>query len=334
MNRQESLYNMYHGPFQNLTSTEKVELAWSGKVCWNHSQIAARAAFLSTETRRQLDGIRLSAGALANYGALSDPHSSVWNAFKLAMTHHSTAMEGNKLTLEQVKTCLDVFGDGIGKGIGISEPDSVDPELLMDLDRNDVVEVVNHAACMEYVRDNIFHGSIISAENIQQMYRVLMPRAGSELFTMASTSFSSSHGLYRRHPIKVRGSPTVRPYPQEVPALMHKILDVYHNKHMQEQDPVVAAILLMMNFLWVHPFHDGNGRVSRLILQTLLYQHGMFGCVLPVHEKQLFFSYMTPYFEQNEIDGLVSYIVSRIGVFHTDLAVYEQTKQIPTFHSF
>ena len=134
---------------------------------------------------------------------------------------------------------------------------------------------------MKFIKRNLFHKDITVAA-IQEFFHILMPDEEWSPIGMGVPNLSSMHGLFRRVPIKVRGSPTVRPYPHEVPALMHKIIDMYPNKHLQETHPIVATVLFMMNFLYVHPFHDSNGRVSRLLLQTMLYNHKFFGCVLPV----------------------------------------------------
>jgi Fic family protein len=38
--------------------------------------------------------------------------------------------------------------------------------------------------------------------------------------------------------------------------------------------PLVAIAALVLDFLCIHPFRDGNGRVSRLLTLLALYQHG------------------------------------------------------------
>jgi hypothetical protein len=45
-----------------------------------------------------------------------DEHSPVWKAFRVALAHHSTSIEGNKLTKPQVATVIDDFGEGVAKG--------------------------------------------------------------------------------------------------------------------------------------------------------------------------------------------------------------------------
>lgn len=59
------------------------------------------------------------------------------------------------------------------------------------------------------------------------------------------------------------------------PAAMDELCLVY--RHAIDQDhlpPLVAIAALILDFLCIHPFRDGNGRVSRLLTLMALYQHG------------------------------------------------------------
>ena len=326
--RKTTLHRIYYPAFKNLNPDEQSALALSGDVWWKYSNIENRDALLSMQTISSLKAIDASASALVGHNPFADANSPVWVAFRLAMTHHSTAIEGNKLNIGNTEKMLDEFGDGISRCIGITESSTIDPLLLQGLDVHDVVEVVNHAAAMEFTKKYLF-GQLITVSAIQELFNVLNPP--SSINFTGRGRFSPLHGNFRQIPIKVRGSPTVRPYAHEIPALIHKILDLYHNKHLHDFHPVVAEIFLMMNFLYVHPFHDGNGRISRLLLQTSLYNHGFLGFILPVKEKQLFLSHFTPYFENNSVNGMVAYFVHRIAFFHENMKAYELDGVVPDF---
>jgi Fic family protein len=59
------------------------------------------------------------------------------------------------------------------------------------------------------------------------------------------------------------------------PAAVGELCLVY--RHAIDQDhipPLVAIGALILDFLCIHPFRDGNGRVSRLLTLLALYQHG------------------------------------------------------------
>jgi Fic family protein len=61
----------------------------------------------------------------------------------------------------------------------------------------------------------------------------------------------------------------------ETPAALDELCQLYH--HALDQDhipPLVAMAALVLDFLCIHPFRDGNGRVSRLLTLLALYHHG------------------------------------------------------------
>jgi Fic family protein len=62
---------------------------------------------------------------------------------------------------------------------------------------------------------------------------------------------------------------------KETPAAVDELCLLY--RHALEQDnipPLIAIAALVLDFLCIHPFRDGNGRVSRLLTLLALYQHG------------------------------------------------------------
>ena len=54
-----------------------------------------------------------------------------------------------------------------------------------------------------------------------------------------------------------------------------KLCEAYNEAVAQEYyDPLMLMVLFIFNFLCIHPFNDGNGRMSRLLTLVLLYRHG------------------------------------------------------------
>src|SRR5208283_2292776 len=62
---------------------------------------------------------------------------------------------------------------------------------------------------------------------------------------------------------------------KQTPAAVDELCRLY--RHALDQDnipPLIAIAALVLDFLCIHPFRDGNGRVSRLLTLLALYQHG------------------------------------------------------------
>ena len=61
----------------------------------------------------------------------------------------------------------------------------------------------------------------------------------------------------------------------ETPAAVEELCRHYQHALDQENvPPLIAIAALALDFLCIHPFRDGNGRVSRLLTLLALYQHG------------------------------------------------------------
>ena len=58
------------------------------------------------------------------------------------------------------------------------------------------------------------------------------------------------------------------------PQAMADLVDGYRQAQQEGVDPLLSVPLAVLDFLCIHPFRDGNGRVSRLLTLLLLSQHG------------------------------------------------------------
>ncbi len=62
------------------------------------------------------------------------------------------------------------------------------------------------------------------------------------------------------------------PGPVETPGMMEKLTDGYQRAVAESREPLVVLPLAVLDFLCIHPFTDGNGRMARLLMLQLLYQ--------------------------------------------------------------
>lgn len=59
----------------------------------------------------------------------------------------------------------------------------------------------------------------------------------------------------------------------ETPASIDELCKVF-SEAKNEVEPLLLDIMFILDFLYIHPFNDGNGRMSRLLTLLLLYQSG------------------------------------------------------------
>ena len=80
-------------------------------------------------------------------------------------------------------------------------------------------------------------------------------------------------GKIRKHRVVISGSKFMPPSPVEVYPMLVEFFKWY-NKNKDRLHPVELAALAHLKFVTIHPFYDGNGRISRLVMNFILNKKG------------------------------------------------------------
>jgi len=156
-------------------------------------------------------------------------------------THSSTAIEGNPLTLEQVRMLEE----------GRSLP------VVTERSRR---EVLNYFAALRFV------------EKHQDQKRITQEDVLSLHALIASDVMDQGRpGRYRS--IAVRVGSYIPPPPLQVSGLMAELLD-WWNKEAVKWSPVISSAVIHYRFEEIHPCADGNGRTGRAMALWELYRRG------------------------------------------------------------
>lgn len=159
--------------------------------------------------------------------------------------HYGTHIEGNELSLTQVQEILD------GK------------ELVAR--SRDVQEVINYRRVVEYMGRTM--GKRIDEDTIKQLHRIVV----NNILPIDKT------GEYREREVVIKNSltgevsfrpPSVIEVPWQVKELVHFINEE------SEMHPVLQAGITHYEFVRIHPFLDGNGRVGRALSTLVLFRLG------------------------------------------------------------
>ncbi len=166
----------------------------------------------------------------------------------LEATHHSTAIEGNPLTLEEVRRLLS--------GKPLQKP------------RNREIEVRNYKNALdEVLSDWTASRKAVTATTILHLHRSVM----------RDLELPARLGQWRVDPVFVFDTKTQIPVHEGDPAseVSSRIaaLCVWLN-NADAPHPVIRAAIAHLEFVRIHPFMDGNGRSARLLETLLLAQFG------------------------------------------------------------
>src|SRR4051812_25722955 len=151
---------------------------------------------------------------------------------RIRNAHSSTAIEGNPLTLEQVRAIEE------GRDI---------PATAQRSRR----EVANYFAGLRFVEKNA-QRSVVTHTEILKLHRIM---AGDVMD-------QGTAGHYRT--IRVRVGSHIAPAVERVQPMMSDLLE-WWNKEAREVSPVVSAAIVHHQFETIHPFADGNGRTGRML---------------------------------------------------------------------
>lgn len=182
----------------------------------------------------KIDGYRPFSKRLAN---------SLHEKLIVEWTYNSNAIEGNTLTLSETKVVLEGITVG-GKSIV------------------EHLETINHREAILFIEDLISNKEPLTEWNIRNIHAIVLKEIDNQ-----------NAGKYRSENVVISGAKHIPPKHYEVNNLMQKLIAEYHNDWL-DYHPVVRATLLHGEFVKIHPFIDGNGRTSRLLLNFELMKNG------------------------------------------------------------
>jgi len=170
--------------------------------------------------------------------------------YKIGLTYSSNALEGNSLTETETKVLLE---DGLTVG---GKP------------LRDIYEATGHAKAYDYIY-TIAQGKPISEDNIKAIHRLFYSQIDEE-----------KAGYYRSERVIITGSNFSAPSPDQIGQLMSEFA-VWLEENEDKLHPVEFAALAHKEFVFIHPFIDGNGRVARLLMNLCLIRKGYTIAIIP-----------------------------------------------------
>lgn len=167
---------------------------------------------------------------------------SLKESINLEWTYNSNGIEGNTLTLRETQVVLEGITVG-GKSI------------------KEHLEAINHEKAILFLDDLVKDNEPISEWNIKNIHQLILKDIDNE-----------NAGRYRKENVTIKGATHIPPDYLKVPELMEKLILTYNTWN--EYHPIIQAALLHGELVKIHPFVDGNGRTSRLLMNLDLMNSG------------------------------------------------------------
>lgn len=147
--------------------------------------------------------------------------------------------------------------------------------------RNRQMEARVHIEVQKIIEAKVEAGKIriCSSDFICLIHRLFYERLPKELWIIRNDDTGAElevvPGHFRQVTVKVGRH--IPPGPDEIEALMDRFVEVYDSKSYRGTDRLLAAAAAHHRLAWIHPFLDGNGRVTRLFTDCYLIHAGMIG---------------------------------------------------------
>ena len=137
----------------------------------------------------------------------------------------------------------------------------------------DEQEIAGYRDVLNIIHEN-FDAIPISRNYILQLHKILYSHMNNPLAGQTKTVQNYISATYPDGHSETLFTPLP---PYETPEALDKICEEYNRViGNMELEPLIAVPILIHDFLCIHPFNDGNGRMSRLLTTLLLYQNSFY----------------------------------------------------------
>ncbi|MBF0258721.1 MAG: Fic family protein [Desulfamplus sp.] len=165
--------------------------------------------------------------------------------YDVKFTYNSNAIEGNTLTQSETEMVLE-------KGITIGG------KTLKEH-----LEVIGHKEAIDYIEELVQQESVIGEREIKDIHGVIMHKIDKK-----------EAGRYRNLDVRAAGTGHFYPPHYKVQDLMDDFTGWLKSDEASMLHPIEFATLAHYKLASIHPFRDGNGRTSRLLMNFILLQQG------------------------------------------------------------
>lgn len=195
----------------------------------------------------------------------------------LNWTYNSNAIEGNTLTLRETKVVLEGITVG-GKSV------------------KEHLEVINHREAILFLEELVKNDSAITEWNIKNLHALILKEIDND-----------NAGKYRLENVLISGASQVPVDYVKVSEEMEKL--IYRYKNWYKYHPLVRAALLHGEFVFIHPFVDGNGRTARLLMNFEAMKKGYLPIIIKADLKAKYYDSLDKAMVEHDYTDFIKLIV-------------------------
>lgn len=202
---------------------------------------------------KEIDGLKKELIQFRKYDSFR-----ISQALELEYTFESNKIEGNTLTLKETDLIVN-------EGLTISGKSM-----------REHLEAINHQEAIAYIKELMDKNTAINEREILCIHNLLLRGI-----------YPEDAGKYRKVQVMIKGSSHMPPQPFLVAKEMEELF-IWYQTNKNNLHPVILAAEMHERLVTIHPFIDGNGRTSRLLMNLILLQHGyVIANIKGTHESRM-----------------------------------------------
>jgi Fic family protein len=212
----------------------------------------------------------------------ADVEGRVMQKLRLDWNYHSNAIEGNRLSYGETVAFLMEGITAKGKPL------------------KDHLDIRGHNEAINFLLSIVKDTRSISEADIRSLHEMVLVEPYDVKAQTADglpTTKRITLGDYKTSPNHVQTATGETHYyatPEETPAKMQELMEWYAEISTDKDvHPVVIAALFHHKFVSIHPFDDGNGRLSRILMNLILMQRGFPPVIIKINDRQNYYALLS-----------------------------------------
>jgi Fic family protein/DNA-binding Xre family transcriptional regulator len=202
---------------------------------------------------KEIDGLKKELIQFRKYDSFR-----ISQALELEYTFESNKIEGNTLTLKETDLIVN-------EGLTISGKSM-----------REHLEAINHQEAIAYIKELMDKNTAINEREILCIHNLILRGI-----------YPEDAGKYRKVQVMIKGSSHMPPQPFLVAKEMEELF-IWYQTNKNNLHPIILAAEMHERLVTIHPFIDGNGRTSRLLMNLILLQHGyVIANIKGTHESRM-----------------------------------------------
>lgn len=249
---------------------------------------------MATDVIAEIDRLK---GELDKHRPLpADAVGRLAQKLRIEWNYHSNAIEGNALTLAEVRSLILHGLTACGKPL------------------RDHLDIEGHDAAVTAIEKTAAEGDALNQAFIRNLHGILLKESyetPAQTPDGRRTMRTIAVGEYKKMPNNVRTQTGEMHYfvpPEQVQPMMSDLIDWHRAKEAEGEHPIVVAATFHHQFVHIHPFDDGNGRMARLLMNLILMKHGYTIAMVQRDDRDRYISEIEQAQATGSLAGFIRYV--------------------------